>query len=387
MFTSSRPTGTTATRGGTRSIDRRPPLRVARRRHDSRRLVEQHVSEPLLRDRRPVDLDAVVRAPTNVFSCPHAVDGDAARLDQLVGLAPRRDPGAGEIGVQTHARYCPRMPHYITLMRWTSQGIAGLPGWRERVEEGERIIDEAGGTLVGVYVTIGHYDVVEIFEAPDDEVAIEILMKLSASGPSTPRRSAPSRATRPKRSSGASELSGCQPLSQERAEVGEDVRRRLEGRDVADARPGIERHRLDLAARLLVRRRRRPVRNLDVAPCPRQLAGECAGGIQRRAQHAVRRIRPADPEGLRQNCVVPACREQQLDVAGMGPCLDGGDEARADADSGGPSSINSATAFAVAMPPPATIGTSRTSAPAVTRLRTGVVPRTWPPASTPCNVT
>ena len=71
---------------------------------------------------------------------------------------------------------------YISLMRWTSQGIAGLPAWRERVEDGERAIQEAGGSLVGVYVTLGQYDVVEIFEAPDDEVAIEILMKLNRYG-------------------------------------------------------------------------------------------------------------------------------------------------------------------------------------------------------------
>jgi uncharacterized protein with GYD domain len=74
------------------------------------------------------------------------------------------------------------MPHYITLMRWTSQGLAGLPAWRERVEEGERIIKEAGGDLIGVYVTLGRYDVVEIFEAPDDEIAAEILMKLQRHG-------------------------------------------------------------------------------------------------------------------------------------------------------------------------------------------------------------
>ena len=74
------------------------------------------------------------------------------------------------------------MPHYVTLMRWTSQGVAGLPAWRERVEEGERIILEAGGTLVGVYVTLGRYDVVEIFEAPDDEVAVEIVMRLQRFG-------------------------------------------------------------------------------------------------------------------------------------------------------------------------------------------------------------
>ena len=73
------------------------------------------------------------------------------------------------------------MPHYVTLMRWTSQGVAGLPAWRERVEDGERTIAEAGGNLVGVYVTLGRYDVVEIFEAPDDETAAEILLKLGRS--------------------------------------------------------------------------------------------------------------------------------------------------------------------------------------------------------------
>ena len=51
----------------------------------------------------------------------------------------------------------------------------GLPAWRDRVEEGERAIQEAGGTLVGVWVTLGRYDVVEVFEAPDDEIALEIV--------------------------------------------------------------------------------------------------------------------------------------------------------------------------------------------------------------------
>ena len=74
------------------------------------------------------------------------------------------------------------MPHYISLMRWTSQGMAGLPAWRERVEEGERIIEAAGGKLIGVYVTLGRYDVVEIFEARDDDTAAEILMKRQRHG-------------------------------------------------------------------------------------------------------------------------------------------------------------------------------------------------------------
>ncbi len=58
----------------------------------------------------------------------------------------------------------------------------GLPAWRDTVEDGEREIEEAGGKLVGVWVTLGRYDVVEVFEAPDDDTALEILMKLNRYG-------------------------------------------------------------------------------------------------------------------------------------------------------------------------------------------------------------
>src|SRR6266540_258144 len=57
------------------------------------------------------------------------------------------------------------MAHYVTLMKWTSQGRMGLPAWRDRVEDGQRMIEEAGGKLVGVWVTLGQYDVVEVFLA------------------------------------------------------------------------------------------------------------------------------------------------------------------------------------------------------------------------------
>ena len=42
--------------------------------------------------------------------------------------------------------------------------------------------EEAGGKLVGVWVTLGRYDVVEVFEAPDDDTALEIVTKLSHHG-------------------------------------------------------------------------------------------------------------------------------------------------------------------------------------------------------------
>jgi len=74
------------------------------------------------------------------------------------------------------------VPVYISLMKWTSRGLGGLPAWRDRLDQGERAIRERGGTLVGVYVTLGRFDVVEIFEAPDDETAAQILVAVTSDG-------------------------------------------------------------------------------------------------------------------------------------------------------------------------------------------------------------
>jgi len=74
------------------------------------------------------------------------------------------------------------VPVYITLMKFTSQGMGGIPAWRDRVEEADRAIEERGGRLLDAYVTLGRYDVVELFEAPDDETAYRILIELAKHG-------------------------------------------------------------------------------------------------------------------------------------------------------------------------------------------------------------
>lgn len=74
------------------------------------------------------------------------------------------------------------MPIYITLMKFTSQGMTGIPAWRDRVEEGAQAIEARGGRLVDAYVTLGRYDVVEIFEAPDDETAYQVLIEVAKHG-------------------------------------------------------------------------------------------------------------------------------------------------------------------------------------------------------------
>jgi uncharacterized protein with GYD domain len=74
------------------------------------------------------------------------------------------------------------VPVYITLMKFTSAGMGGIPAWRDRVEEAERAIEMRGGRLIDAYVCLGRYDVVEIFEAPDDETAYQILIEVARHG-------------------------------------------------------------------------------------------------------------------------------------------------------------------------------------------------------------
>jgi uncharacterized protein with GYD domain len=74
------------------------------------------------------------------------------------------------------------VPIYITMMKFTSAGMTGIPAWRDRVEEAERAIQARGGRLIDAYVTLGRYDVVEIFEAPDDETAYQVLIEVAKHG-------------------------------------------------------------------------------------------------------------------------------------------------------------------------------------------------------------
>jgi uncharacterized protein with GYD domain len=84
--------------------------------------------------------------------------------------------------LEGHRCHYSGVPIYITLMKFTSAGLSGIPAWRDRVEEAERAIKSRGGRLLDAYVTLGRYDVVEIFEAPDDETAYQVLIEVAKHG-------------------------------------------------------------------------------------------------------------------------------------------------------------------------------------------------------------
>ena len=68
------------------------------------------------------------------------------------------------------------MPAYIALTNFTDQGIRNVKATVERAQAVKKAAETAGGRVIGVWWTVGQYDVVLIFEAPTDETATRLLL-------------------------------------------------------------------------------------------------------------------------------------------------------------------------------------------------------------------
>ena len=74
------------------------------------------------------------------------------------------------------------MPTYVTLMNWTDQGIRTVRDTVDRSEQADALAEKHGARIEQVYWTMGHYDAVEILEAPDDETASAFILDLTSAG-------------------------------------------------------------------------------------------------------------------------------------------------------------------------------------------------------------
>jgi uncharacterized protein with GYD domain len=75
------------------------------------------------------------------------------------------------------------MPTYVTLFNWTDQGIRNVRDTVERVDRGAELAEEKYGVRLGqIYWTVGPYDIVSVFEAPDEQSVIAFLLELGSVG-------------------------------------------------------------------------------------------------------------------------------------------------------------------------------------------------------------
>ena len=74
------------------------------------------------------------------------------------------------------------MPTYISLVKWTEQGIRNVKESPQRLDAAKKAIEAAGGKWLGLYLTMGRYDMVLIFELPSDEVAATVALSVGSRG-------------------------------------------------------------------------------------------------------------------------------------------------------------------------------------------------------------
>jgi uncharacterized protein with GYD domain len=74
------------------------------------------------------------------------------------------------------------MPTYVLLGHWTDQGVRTIDDLPRRLETAKRDLAEMGGQFRHILMTLGEYDLVAIYDAPDDAVAARFLLMLSRAG-------------------------------------------------------------------------------------------------------------------------------------------------------------------------------------------------------------
>ena len=74
------------------------------------------------------------------------------------------------------------MPTYISLVRWTQQGVAKVKDSPNRFDAGRKAFREMGVEIKQLHMTMGRYDLIMLLEAPSDDVVATALLSLAAQG-------------------------------------------------------------------------------------------------------------------------------------------------------------------------------------------------------------
>jgi uncharacterized protein with GYD domain len=74
------------------------------------------------------------------------------------------------------------MATYILLATYTEQGIKGIKDTVKRTDAVRTLAKKAGVTMKESYWTLGAYDVVAVFEAPDDETMTAFSLSVAKLG-------------------------------------------------------------------------------------------------------------------------------------------------------------------------------------------------------------
>lgn len=74
------------------------------------------------------------------------------------------------------------MAGYILLMKYTQQGLADIKNSPQRIQEAIAAAEKLGIRKVGVWVTMGEYDLVAVGDAPNEQAVAAFALSLGRQG-------------------------------------------------------------------------------------------------------------------------------------------------------------------------------------------------------------
>ncbi len=74
------------------------------------------------------------------------------------------------------------MATYALLSRYTEQGIRNVKQSPSRIDALKQTFRAHGAEIKQVYLLMGHYDTLLIFEAPDDQTCARLCLSIGAAG-------------------------------------------------------------------------------------------------------------------------------------------------------------------------------------------------------------
>jgi uncharacterized protein with GYD domain len=74
------------------------------------------------------------------------------------------------------------VPTYVMLANWTDQGARQVRDSPRRLETAKKSLAEMGGEFKALWMTMGDYDLIVVYEAPDDAVAARFTLMLGQMG-------------------------------------------------------------------------------------------------------------------------------------------------------------------------------------------------------------
>lgn len=74
------------------------------------------------------------------------------------------------------------MTTYVLLASWTEQGIRDIKDSPQRLDTAKKMLQDMGGSIKSFFLTMGEYDIVAIYDAPDDAIAARFVIQLGQLG-------------------------------------------------------------------------------------------------------------------------------------------------------------------------------------------------------------